>query len=311
MQIFRGLKNIPDDIANCAVTIGNFDGVHLGHHQIINNVIKKAQESGLKSAIVTFAEHPIKLFAPKSAANFLIYSLSQKLKFLKQFEIDYLIILPFNKKIANISAKNFVKEILVEKIKAKELIIGYDFIFGKNREGNFEFLQKQADELNFNLSRTLALTENDEILSSTLIRKFIKAGELEKANKILGKEFEVEGIINQGNKNGHKIGFPTMNLHLKELQIAPKFGVYKSRIYIKHLDKEFNSVTNFGIRPTIDDDKSPLYETHIIDLDREKYGSFYYKKIVVKLEKFIRGEIKFESFDELRDQIATDIEACR
>ena len=311
MQIFRGLKNIPNDIANCAVTIGNFDGIHLGHHQIINKVIKKAKDSNLKSAVVTFAEHPIKLFAPESATNFLIYSLSQKLKFFQDFKIDYLIILPFNKKIANISAKNFVKEILVEKIKTKELIIGYDFIFGKNREGNFEFLQKQADELNFNLSRVPALTKNDEILSSTLVRKYIKTGELEKANNILGKEFEVEGIINQGNKNGHKIGFPTMNLHLKELQIIPKFGVYKSKIYIKHLDKEFNSVTNFGIRPTIDDDKRPLYETHIIDFDREKYGSFYYKKIVVKLEKFIRGEIKFASFDELRDQITADIEACR
>lgn len=311
MQIFRGLKNIPDDISNCAVTIGNFDGLHLGHHQIINQVIKTAQDQGLKSAIVTFAEHPIKLFAPQSAANFLIYSLSQKLKFLQEFAIDYLIILPFNKKIANISAKNFVKEILVGKIKTKELIIGYDFIFGKNREGNFEFLQQQAEELDFNLSRVAALTQQDLVLSSTLIRQYIQSGELEKANKILGKKFEVEGIVSRGNKNGHKIGFPTANLSLKELQIMPKFGVYKSKIYAQHLNKEFNSVTNFGIRPTIDDDKKPLYETHIIDFDSKKYGNFYGKKIVVQLEHFIRGEIKFNSFDELRDQIAADIEACR
>ncbi len=311
MQIFRGLKNIPDDIANCAVTIGNFDGVHRGHHQIIKKLTKKAQELDLKSAVVTFAEHPIKLFAPQSATNFLINSLSQKLKFLLEFEIDYLIILPFNKKIANISANNFVEDILVNKIKTKELIIGYDFIFGKNREGDHDFLQKQAVELGFNIERVSAIKEGDEVLSSTLIRKYIATGEVEKANKILGKEFEVEGIINKGHKNGHKIGFPTMNLHLKELQIIPKFGVYHSSVYIKHLDKKFNSVTNFGIRPTIDDDKKPLYETHIIDFDSKKHGNLYYKKITVKLKKFIRGEIKFESLDQLRKQIEMDIESCR
>ncbi len=306
MQIFRGINNIPSNISKCALTIGNFDGVHKGHQKIIQDVVDHAKAKGLKSGLLTFANHPVELFNRDLAKNFMIFNLSQKIKFLKQFDLDYLFILPFNRKIANITADDFLEDILLDKIKMKDLVIGYDFIFGKEKRGNFEFLSEKSLELGFDLTKIDEIADDGEVFSSTKVRNLIKEGNILAANEILGKEFEVEGIVIQGNKNGHKLGFPTSNLKVKPHLIMPKFGVYKSDLIVD--DKVYKSVTNFGIRPTIDDDKKPLYETHILDYQG---GELYGKKITVKFKDFIRDEKKFESLEELKAQIALDVERAR
>jgi riboflavin kinase/FMN adenylyltransferase len=305
MQIFRGINNIPNNISPCSMTIGNFDGVHKGHTQIIQSVIDRAKSKGLKSAILTFADHPVKLFRPDLYDNFLIFNLSQKLKFLKQFNLDYIFILPFNHKIANITANNFTKELLVDKMKMKDLIIGYDFIFGKNREGDFDFLSDKSKELGFDLTKVEAIAENKSIYSSTNIRNFIKEGKVCEAKNILDKDFEIEGTVIGGKKNGRKLGFPTANIATKTNLILPKFGVYKSEVSFD--GKTLKSVTNFGIRPTIDDNNKPLFETHILNYNGDLYG----KKITVKLKEFIRDEKKFGSLEELKVGIEKDIAVCR
>lgn len=304
MQIFRGLSNFTSSILPCSLTIGNFDGIHKGHRQIIQNTIDRAKQKGLKSAILTFCEHPIKLFKPESYDHYLIHSLSQKLKFLQKFELDYLFILPFNNKIANITAENFVKEILIDKIKMQDLVVGYDFIFGKNREGSFEFLSDLSKKANFTIDRVSVIKGEKETFSSSLTRDLIRKGRVAEANKILDKEFEVEGIVRQGLKNGHKIGFPTLNITVKPAQIMPKYGVYESEVFICSLNKNFKSITNFGVRPTINDGKTPLYETHILNYGG---GDLYGEKITLKLKKFIRDERKFDSLEDLKRQISLDI----
>ena len=306
MQIFRGLHNIPKDTLPCSLTIGNFDGIHKGHRQIIENVVNRAKEKGLKSAILTFADHPIKLFRPNHYDHFLIFSLAQKLKFLKQFNLDYVFILPFNRKIANISANNFVKDILVDDLKMQDLVIGYDFIFGKDREGDFNFLKDKSKELDFGLTKNKVVLDNDKAFSSTRIRSLIKNGKILETNKALDKDFEVEGLVIEGKKNGKKFGFPTSNLNVKKHLLMPKFGVYKSDLVLD--GKVFKSVTNFGVRPSIDDEKKPLFETHILDYSGD---DLYGKKVVVKLKEFIRDEKKFESLEELKAAIRRDVECAR
>lgn len=302
MQIIRNLNYIKDTLPHLALTIGNFDGVHLGHMAIINEVKKIAKEKKTFSAILTFEPHPASFFQPNRAKDFRINSLSQKIKILKEQEIDYVIILPFNQDLANIEADDFIKEILLKSLNVKDLIVGYDFIFGKNREGNFQLLKKESEILNFNLTEISALKESQEICSSSLIRKLIKQGEIVKANQFLGRNFAINGIVNEGRKLARQLGFPTANLIAKENIIKPKFGVYKTKCYIPHLNKEFPSITNFGVKPTIQDNKVALFETHIPDFDQDIYG----KKIEIEFINFVRDEKKFASLDELRKQISID-----
>ena len=310
MQIFRGLSNFTNSISPCSLTIGNFDGIHKGHHQIIQNTINRAKQKGLKSAILTFCEHPIKLFKPESYSHYLIHSLSQKIKFLQEFELDYLFILPFNNKIANITAENFVNNILIDKIKMQDLVVGHDFIFGKNREGNFYFLSSLARKFNFTIDQVSAVSGEEGIFSSSLTRDLIRQGRVSEVSAILDKDFQIEGTVHRGLKNGRKIGFPTLNVAVKPFQIMPKYGVYESEIFIYTLNQSFKSVTNFGVRPSINDDKTPLYETHIPKASDLVNESLYGTKITLKLKNFIRSEQKFDSLDDLRRQIEEDIKNC-
>lgn len=304
MKIIRGLNNIKN-IENLSLTIGNFDGVHFGHQKIINSVQEKAKNNNLKSAILTFFPHPINYFKPQSTQNFLINSLAQKLNFFKQNSIDYVFLINFNSKFAEISSKEFIEEILINKLNTKNLTIGYDFIFGKNRSGNFNFLKKYQN--NFKTQQISALKQNNITISSTNIRKFIQNGEIIQANNFLDKNFAIKGIIINGEKIGREVGFKTANMIAKNHLILPKFGVYKSKIFIKHLNKEFKSITNFGIRPTFNNNSEPLFETHIFDYDDKNYGNLYHKSVELELIDFIRDEKKFDSINELKTQIEQDI----
>lgn len=305
MKIIRDLKlshyasTGKSKLPPLALTIGNFDGVHLGHSHIINQVKKIAKEKNLASAILTFEPHPIAFLRPERREDFRLTSLAQKLKIFAFEQIDYAIILPFNQKFSEISATDFVQRVLVEALNTKHLTIGYDFTFGKNREGNFKLLEG----LNLDLSEISPVKNSEQTCSSTTIRKFISEGKITAANQILGRNFSISGIVNEGKKLAAQLGFPTANLKAKPQIIKPKFGVYKTETFIPHLNKKFPSITNFGIKPTISENTSPLFETHIPNFSQNIYG----KKIHVEFLDFIREEKKFASLDELKKQIAADV----
>ena len=328
MRLIRHL-NQSNKIKPCALTIGNFDGVHLGHSEIINKVKQIAQEENLISAILTFEPHPISVFRPDLKHDFRINTLAQKLKIFRNYGIDYTITLPFNRNFSELSARDFIKKILVEQLNVKHLVIGYDFIFGKNREGNLQLLQEESKRYGFSITNVVAqvtsnLTQhkeslasqstsqnNSEIYSSSLIRKLIREGKISQANQCLGRNFLISGIVNHGQKIGNTIGFPTANLKPKPHIIKPKFGVYKTQIYLPHLQKSFKAIMNFGLRPTVSESLfseplAPLYEIHIFNFDEKIYGSLYGKKIEVELLDFIREEKKFDSLDALKEQIRMD-----
>ncbi len=316
MQIIRNLNKIKNALPQLAIpqlalAIGNFDGVHLGHMSIINEIKKIAKEKNISSAILTFEPHPVAFFQPDKARDFRITNLAQKLKIFKEQQIDYVIILPFNQNLANIEAYDFIQKILVKSLNVKSLVIGYDFIFGKNREGNFSLLEKESKKFDFarrfDLMEISALKKSQEICSSSFIRKLLKDGKVVESNQFLGRNFTITGIVNEGRKLARQLGFPTANLIAKPHIIKPKFGVYKTLTFIPHLNQKFPSITNFGIKPTVQEEKIPLYETHIPNFNQDLYG----KKIEVEFIDFVREEKKFASLEELKRQILDDLEILK
>ncbi len=301
MKIIRHLNQ--NSRPALALTIGNFDGVHLGHRKIITEVKKIAKEKNLTSAILTFEPHPVSFLRPNQTKDFRITTLSQKLKIFQQQEINRVILLSFNQKMASLKAEDFIKEILVKSLNIKHLSIGYDFIFGKNREGNFKLLLEASKQFNFELEQISALEKSNQICSSSIIRKFISEGKITEANKFLDSNFIISGIVNEGRKLANQLGFPTANLATNPQMIKPKFGVYKTNVFIPSLNKKFSAITNFGVKPTIEKSILPLFETHILGFNQNIYG----KKIEVELLDFIREEKKFESLDELKRQIKIDL----
>jgi riboflavin kinase/FMN adenylyltransferase len=303
MQIIRNLNQIKNDLPKLALTIGNFDGVHLGHLTIIDEIKKIAKEQGLASAIMTFEPHPVSFLRPEHSKDFRICSLSQKLKIFQNSGIDYVAILPFNHNFSKISANDFIQEILLKSLNLKHLTVGYDFIFGKNRQGNFKLLELESKKFGFGLKEISAIKKNQKTCSSSLIRKLVVEGKISEAGLLLTRNFSICSLVNEGQKLASQIGFPTANLIAKPHIIKPKFGVYKSSTFIPHLNKKFTSITNFGIKPTFSKTPIPLFETHIKDFSQNIYG----KKIIVELEDFIRAEQKFSSFEDLKKQIASDV----
>ncbi len=299
MFVIRHLTQINQPLA---LTIGNFDGVHLGHAKIIDDVKQIAKEKKLKSAILTFEPHPVSFFQGGKANNFRITSLAQKLEIFRQKQIDYVIVLPFNQKTSNLSATDFVKY-LSHDLNTKNLTVGYDFSFGKNRQGDFAFLQNISSQFDLMLNRIEAVGEDNQIFSSSMIRKLISAGKIHEANQLLGKNFMISGLVKNGRKLANQLGFPTANLFAKPQVIKPKFGVYKTLTSIAGSDKKWPSITNFGVKPTITQDSEQLFETHILGFSGDIYG----KKINVEFIDFAREEKKFASIDELKEQIRRDI----
>lgn len=301
MQIIRNFQNINCELQNTVLTIGNFDGIHLGHQQILNNIKEIANKANLKSALLTFEPHPIKIINPKQHLDIRITSLSQKLHFLREKKlVDIFFVNSFDQKLANLSAEDFVGDVLVAKLKIKHLVIGYDFIFGKNRSGDANLLEKLAKKYGFAFDIIPAQKDPaGQIYSSTLIRQLLDGGNVLAAHQILGRPYQVSGLVIKGKQLARSIGFPTLNLLPRAHIIKPKLGVYKSRVIIDN--KPYQSIVNFGIKPTFNLDE-PLFEAHIFNFNQEIYG----KKVVIELLDFIRDEKKFSGINELQAQIKKD-----
>lgn len=303
MFVVRDVSQAKEKLQPIALTIGNFDGVHLGHRHIFHEVKKIAKEKNILSAILTFEPHPFSFFKPESAGSFRINNFAEKLRIMRENEIDRVFTFRFNQNSSQISAKDFIEKIIVEALNTKHLIVGHDFTFGKNREGNFDVLKEASEKFNFELTKISALSGENEIYSSSLVRSLIREGNILKANKILGRNFSLSGIVNEGRKLASQLGFPTANIKPKSDIVKPKFGVYKTQTFIPFLGKKFPSITNFGIKPTLEKSDAPIFETHIPNFSENLYG----KKIAIEFLDFIREEKKFSSLEELKNQIARDI----
>jgi len=300
-------RNIEDfKVKNPVVTIGTFDGVHLGHKQIINRLLQKAKEINGTPLIITFWPHPRIVLQQNEKPIFLLNTLDEKTQLFNNLGIDKVLVCPFTKEFSVLSPLDFVKKYLVEMIGLRSIIFGYDHHFGKNREGNFDNLQNYAKEWNFEIEKVEEYREGLTNISSTTIRRMLSEGELENANTLLGYNYFMTGIVTDGLRIGRKIGFPTANIIVDKNKLVPKQGVYAVKVYINN--KSYNGVLNIGHKPTITENKlNTTIEVHIFDFDE----NIYKKSIQVEFIKYIRTEKKFDSIAELISQIENDIAICK
>lgn len=280
-----------------SATIGNFDGVHIGHKKIISSVKKEAVEKGLSSCVITFHPHPQKVLQNIDVP--LLVPIRERLKLLELQGVDYVACYTFTRELSRISAKDFITDTLVGKLNLKHLIVGPDFSFGRRREGNARLLKVMGEEYGFETKVLGPALIDGEVVSSSAVRNLIREGNVKKASKFLGYDFYIEGQVKEGQRRGTKIGFPTLNLDT-DWDILPKVGVYATRAYIDEERKE--SITNVGYRPTFGSDEL-LVETHVFDFDRDIYG----KRVRVEFVDRVRDEKKFDGADALVEQIKKDV----
>ena len=298
MKIYNNL-NISSQHKNSVIAIGNFDGIHKGHQKVLEQAKKKARKNKIAIGIVTFEPMPVMFFNSK-LKNHRINSINQKKKQLKDLKIDFLIIIRFNKRFSSLSAEEFIKNIIYNKIRSKYVYVSNNFKFGKNRKGNTQTLKKFENIYNYKTIITEPLLNLRRTISSSLIRKKISLSKINEANKLLDRYWCVIGKVVKGKKRGRKIGFPTCNLDLTNY-IVPKLGVYSAKVIVgKKIKKK--SIVNIGYRPTFGKKKLVL-EAHIFGLKKNLYD----KRIKVMLIKFIRKEKRFKNIIQLKEQIKKDI----
>ena len=302
MKIIKNIINYSEH-KNSAVTIGSFDGIHLGHEKILKKLKKEAIKDDLLSVILTFDPHPRTILKNEKSIKS-INLIEEKKDILKKFKIDIVVIHPFSKSFSKLSSLEFIRDILVKKFKIKKLILGFNHSFGKNREATVKDINKFSKELNFQLIEVKAKKLNNLNISSTLIRNYILNGEIKKANLNLGRTFSFSGIVVRGFGLGKKLNFPTANIKIENnKKIFPKSGVFFVNAIIKK--KQYFGMMNIGNRPTLNRKKKSI-EIHFFDLNMDLYG----EKIEVFLNFKIRDEIKFSSLKELQKQIIIDKERC-
>ncbi len=289
------------------VTIGMFDGVHKGHQKLLHNLVGEAKKHNVSSSVITFWPHPrIQLGLDADKLRILTF-LEEKILLFERIGVDNVYLLPFNKELASYTAHQFVKTILVDKLKAKELIVGHDHRFGSDRLTSFSDYKNIVDQYNMRILQVGAEYYKDKIVSSTVIRNCIDAGNIEDANNMLGHKYMIQGKVVKGNQIGRKIGFPTANISTENYNMAiPDVGVYACKAIID--EKEFTAMVNIGFRPTVSTNADNLtIEAHIINLDEDIYN----KKIKLQFFYKIRDEIQFENLEDLSFQLLKDKEYVR
>jgi riboflavin kinase/FMN adenylyltransferase len=306
MQLIHHLDEITTPFKNAVITIGNFDGVHIGHQALFYEVIERAHTVGGTSIAMTFEPHPLRVLK-KNHTPPLITQFEQKAELIERSGLDVLICVPFTLEFASISAQSFVEDLLVRKIGMKVIVVGEDYAFGKNREGDIRLLNSLAPRLGYEVIETSLIRTIKGIaerISSTAIRDLVQAGEMQQACKMLGRHFQLRGPVVAGRDRGGKLlGFPTANLKIEE-ELCPRTGIYAVTVETRrglHL-----GVANIGYSPTFDDRQFTV-EVHILDFNEAIYG----ERIRINFVKRLRGEVKFASIDDLRHQIEKDIETAR
>ncbi len=300
MEVYHGIDKFKK-IAYPVVTTGTFDGVHLGHMTIINRLKEVAKNQQGETVLLTFFPHPRMVLQEDNDLQ-LLNTMEEKIGLLEKAGIDHLIIHPFTKEFSRLTSLEFVRDLMVNKIGTKRLVIGYDHHFGRNREGSFEHLMEFGPLYGFDVEEIPAQDIDNVNVSSTKIRKSLLEGDLKTANEYLTHPFSISGKIVSGAQNGRKLGFPTANIEVIErYKLIPAYGIYAVKVQIDQ--QIFNGMLNIGVRPTIADaDGKPTIEVNIFDFNKDIYG----KQISVQLIDRIRAEEKFPSLDDLVNQMHLD-----
>ena len=307
MRIYTSVKEVADEHRGGSIAIGNFDGVHLGHREVIQTAGNVARDKGFPWGVVTFEPHP-KAFFQKETTPFRLTPFEQKARFIADMGVDFLVVLEFNAGFAQTPAEEFVSGVLLDGFGARHVVSGDDFVFGHKRQGTVAFLQAQGKERGFGCSGVGQVTgEDEEIISSTRVRELLGAAKPDEAAKLLGRGFEIEGEVATGDQRGRTIGFPTANVIVDE-SMQPCLGGYAIRAGLVQdgVTVWYDGIANLGYRPTFGSDAC-LLETHIFDFAEDIYGQI----LRVALVEYIRPEQKFDGIEALKAQIASDCGLAR
>lgn len=305
MRIFEGIESL-GEIKNPVVTIGTFDGVHLGHQKIIEQLNLEAEKVDGESVLLTFDPHPRIVLFPENHGVKLIQTLDEKFQVLENFNLKNVVLVPFTKEFSELSATEFVEQILVGNLKAKKVVIGYDHQFGRNREGNIEFLKSFSEKYGFEVIEISAKSIDEINISSTKIRDSLLRGDVETAKLFLSRSYEISGKVIKGNQLGRKLGFPTANINVNsDIKLIPANGVYAVRVKINN-EMHFG-VMNIGNKPTVNSTNEKSLEVFIFDFNNDIYDS----EITLFFDEHIRNEQKFANLDELKKAISNDEVVCR
>ena len=299
MELIFGLHNLKPAVTPCVATIGNFDGVHLGHQAVLGQLVEKGAAMNLPTTLITFEPTPAEYFAQDKAPARLT-TFREKFVTLKRFAIDRLLVLPFNQRMALMSAEDFISTTLIEGLDIRYLVVGDDFRFGKDRAGDFELLEKTGKENSFTVVSMPSFRIDNERVSSSGIRSALADGDFTRAERLLGRHYHMAGKVAHGDKRGRQWGFPTANINMKR-KVIPLRGIFAVEVFGLDHEPVFG-VANLGTRPTVGGMRT-LLEVHLFDFDEQIYG----RRINVLFRHKIREEIRFDSFDELKAQIALDV----
>lgn len=286
-------------------TIGNFDGVHLGHRRILETVVARAREADRPSVVLTFEPHPLSVLRPDHAPRRL-QTLRQKGEALEAIGIENLLVIPFTRDFSLTEPEEFIRSILRDRLAVSEVYLGSHFAFGRGKRGDIALLSRMGAECGFLASSVDEAIFEGEPISSTRIRRALARGDVTKANAMLGREYEIDGLVARGDKVGRRIGYPTINLE-PENELHPADGVYVTRIHIRSFDRRFDCVTNIGRRPTVYEDYATVIETFVLDFSANVYG----ERVRLFFFERLREERRFPSVTALSEQIGKDIEATR
>ncbi|MCK9426407.1 MAG: bifunctional riboflavin kinase/FAD synthetase [Ignavibacteriaceae bacterium] len=299
MRVYNDLFLIEKN-DNTIITIGTFDGVHLGHQEIFNVLINKSKTSGCRSFVITFEPHPRTIIQPNSQLK-LLTTFQEKVEILEKMGIDNLLVIPFTKEFSQLTSEEFFRKYILEGLGVKKMVIGYDLHFGKGRDGDEQKIRELGSVNNFEVQKTEAVTINETVVSSSNIRNALSEGEVKNAAQLLGRNYSFSGLVVGGDKRGRELGFPTANIKLEnEFKLIPKNGVYAVKVLLEN--SIFNGVMNIGLRPTFKETTIVLSEVHILNFNEDIYG----KQIGVEFIARIRDEKKFASKEELIKQIEID-----
>ncbi len=304
MRLIRGLAHLEPFQNGCVLTIGNFDGLHLGHKAVIEKLAEQGKKRGLPVVVLLFEPQPLEYFLGENAPSRLT-RLREKVIQFATLPVDQLLVLGFNRHLANYRAEDFIKDILIDKLNVKHLVIGDDFHFGKARRGNFAMLKEAGAIYGFQVDDTHSYELNEMRISSTLIRDALGDGDLALAARMLGRDYSVCGRVAHGDKRGRTLGYPTANIEMFRKN-TPIVGVYA--VTMTGIDgRDYAGVANVGTRPTVDGSSKVILETHLFDFNREIYGAY----VEVHFKRKLRDEMRFQSLQQLKQQIAYDVSRAR
>ena len=299
MEIIRGLENIRES-KNSVITLGTFDGLHVGHKKIIDKVVEVADNKGLQSVLLTFEPHPRLVLNSSDKSIQLLSTIDEKVDILRSFKLDVVVVINFSREFSNKSYKDFLKNILIDRLNLKHLVLGYDHHFGKNREGNFNSLKKMEQEFNFSIDKVEPYYKDNILVSSSLIRKHLLNGDVSGASVYLQRPYKIDGTVVRGAGRGKNLSFPTANIRiLDQHKIIPGNGVYAVDVVLK--GSKYKGMMNIGYRPTFND-RVHTIEVHIFSLNENIYS----ENLTVYFKKRLRGELKFSSREELIKQLEID-----